>query len=75
MTSFSLNEFEQVLRHVENTHALEYVLDAAHYGVPQARKRAIGNRRRLGKATLPVATRIRKTVRAPSGIYHSSRME
>ena len=61
-------EFERLRRHVQKTYNLEYgVLNASHYGVPQARKRAIVIGTRIGKATLPVATTIRTTVRDAIG--------
>lgn len=61
-------EFERLRRHVQKSYNLDYgILNAAHYGVPQARKRAIVIGSRVGRASLPVATTIRKTVRDAIG--------
>jgi DNA (cytosine-5)-methyltransferase 1 len=61
-------EFERLRKHVQKSYDLDYgILNAAHYGVPQARKRAIVVGSRIGKAALPVATTIRKTVRDAIG--------
>ncbi len=61
-------EFERLRRHVQKTYDLDYgVLNASHYGVPQARKRAIVIGTRIGKATLPPATTLRRTVRDAIG--------
>lgn len=61
-------EFEQLQKHVRKTYDLKYsVLNAAHYGVPQSRKRAIVIGNRIGQAALPVATTVRKTVRDAIG--------
>jgi DNA (cytosine-5)-methyltransferase 1 len=61
-------EFERLRRHVQKSYDLDYgILNASHYGVPQARKRAIVVGSRIGKASLPVATTLRKTVRDAIG--------
>lgn len=61
-------EFERLRRHVQKTYDLDFgILNAANYGVPQARKRAIVVGSRIGKAMLPVATTIRRTVRDAIG--------
>jgi DNA (cytosine-5)-methyltransferase 1 len=61
-------EFARLLKHVEKSYDLDYgVLNASHYGVPQARKRAIVIGSRIGKAQLPPASTERKTVRDAIG--------
>jgi DNA (cytosine-5)-methyltransferase 1 len=61
-------EFERLKRHVQKSYDLDFgILNASHYGVPQARKRAIVVGCRIGKATLPIATTLRKTVRDAIG--------
>jgi DNA (cytosine-5)-methyltransferase 1 len=61
-------EFERLRKHVQKSYDLDFgILNAAHYGVPQARKRAIVVGSRIGKAMLPVATTERKTVRDAIG--------
>jgi DNA (cytosine-5)-methyltransferase 1 len=61
-------EFERLCRHVRKTYDLDFnILNAARYGVPQARKRAIVVGSRIGRATLPPATAERKTVRDAIG--------
>jgi len=61
-------EFERLRRHVAKSYDIDHgVLNASHYGVPQARKRAIVIGTRIGKATLPVATTERRTVRDAIG--------
>lgn len=61
-------EFERLRKHVGKKYDLDYnVLNASHYGVPQARKRAIVIGSRVGKAALPVATTARRTVRDAIG--------
>jgi DNA (cytosine-5)-methyltransferase 1 len=61
-------EFERLRQHVQKSYDLEYaVLNAAHYGVPQARKRAIVIGCRTGKASLPTASTVRRTVRDAIG--------
>jgi DNA (cytosine-5)-methyltransferase 1 len=57
-------EFERLRRHVQRSYDLDFgVLNAANYGVPQARKRAIVVGSRIGKSSLPVATTTRMSVR------------
>ncbi len=60
-------EFERLKRHLRNSdngYEIEYdVLNAAFYGVPQNRKRAIIIGSRIGKPMLPTPTLERKTVR------------
>jgi DNA (cytosine-5)-methyltransferase 1 len=61
-------EFERLKRHVQKAYDLDYgILNAAHYGVPQARKRAIVIGSRVGNAQLPAATTLRRTVRDAIG--------
>ena len=61
-------EFELFRRHIEQFYNIEFdVLNAAHFGVPQARKRAIVIGSRLGKASLPTETLMRATVRDAIG--------
>ena len=61
-------EFEQLRRHVQKSYGLDFgVLNASHYGVPQARKRAIVIGSRIGSAILPAATTTRRTVRDAIG--------
>lgn len=61
-------EFQQLRRYVQKQYDLDYnVLNATHYGVPQARKRAIVVGSRVGNASLPAATTIRQTVRDAIG--------
>lgn len=57
-------EFERFRVQVKNFYDLSFgVLNAIHYGVPQARRRAIVIGSRVGNAQLPAATTIRTTVR------------
>lgn len=65
------NEFAALRRHVQRLsvpYELAFgVLNAAHYGVPQNRKRAIIIGSRVGIPSLPPATRERRTVRDAIG--------
>jgi DNA (cytosine-5)-methyltransferase 1 len=61
-------EFLQLRKRIGATYDLAFgVLNAAHYGVPQARKRAIVVGNRLGPAALPAAIDARRTVRDAIG--------
>ncbi len=61
-------EFARLRERLGATYDLAYgVLNAAHFGVPQARRRAIVVGTRLGRASLPEATPERRTVRDAIG--------
>ena len=61
-------EFERLRKHVQKSYDLDFgILNASHYAVPQARKRAIVIGSRVSKAQLPPASTIRKTVRDAIG--------